>query len=169
MSLFLMLVLVVLLAAYWLIYQILPDHRRNSLIRPSLASGLLEAVNERRRESGMAMLEIDDQLSAVAENKAAHQVLTGLDDQGWDYPEEYAEMFGRSLLMEALIAGPAVKMGDRLGHQRELFDDAWVRCGIGVAGGASQQIVVALVLCRDAWDPVPDESAQRSLAGIIPR
>jgi len=155
------LVFVLLFAAatYWLITQILPERRLTRLIRPGLGDGLLEALNERRHDAGLPLLEIDPELATVAERKAAHQILTGHDEEGWEYPSEYKPMFGRSLLLEALIAGPAEMMSERLSKQSEIFDEEWVRCGIGVAGGASSQIVVALILCREAWEPAAEGAA----------
>ncbi|HCF99537.1 MAG TPA: hypothetical protein DEV93_03230 [Chloroflexi bacterium] len=154
MSIAILFVLLFVIAVYWFITQIMPERQRLSLLRPGLADGLLEKINDRRHERGLPMLEIDDSLMAVAETKATHQLMTGLDDEGWEYPSEYAEIFGKSLLMEALVAGPSTAMPDRLLRQREIFDGEWVRCGIGVAGGASNQVVVALILCRESWEPL---------------
>lgn len=159
MTLAVVFLLILIAAVYWLLTQILPERRLTQLVRPGLGNGLLETLNEKRHEKGLPLLEIDPELTMVAERKAAHQILTGLDEEGWEYPSEYKPMFGRSLLMEALIAGPAEVMSERLGRQREVFDEEWVRCGIGVAGGASQQIVVALILCREAWEPAAESAA----------
>jgi hypothetical protein len=163
MSVAILFVLLFVIAVYWFMTQVLPERQRLSLLRPGLADGLLEKVNEKRHTMGLPVLEMEEGLMVVAENKATHQVMTGLDDQGWEYPDEYAEMFGRSLLMEALIAGPSSVMGDRLVRQRDIFDGEWIRCGIGVAGGASNQVVVALILCRESWEPMAEMTRHRSL------
>lgn len=163
MSLALLCILLCAIAVYWVMTQILPERRRVSLLRPGLADGLLEHINERRHADGLPILEPDDDLMMVAENKATHQLLTGQSDEGWDYPPQYAAMFGRSLLMEALIIGPATAMSERLARQSELFDGEWISCGLGVAGGTSGQIVVAIVVCREAWEAMP-EASHRSLA-----
>jgi hypothetical protein len=163
MSLAILFVLLFVIAIYWFMTQVLPERQRVSLLRPALADGLLERINERRHDDGLPLLEMEEGLMVVAENKAAHQVLTGKDDEGWDYPGEYAEMFGRSLLMEALVAGPAAAMADRLLRQRDVFDGEWIRCGIGVAGGGSSQVVVALILCREPWEPMAEMTRARSL------
>jgi hypothetical protein len=73
-------------------------------------------------------------------------------------------MFGKSLLMEVLLEGHATAMPERLARQRDLFDGEWIRCGIGVAGGQSGTVAVALVLCREAWEPLPATAANRSIA-----
>ena len=66
--------------------------------------------------------------------------------------------------MEALLTGPLQKIIDRLPRQRDLSDADWVSCGIGVAGGQhDDKFVVALILCREAWDAVP-ESQMRGLS-----
>lgn len=163
MSIAILFVLLFIIAVYWFITQILPERQRLSLLRPALADGLLEKINDRRHEQGLPLLEIDDSLMAVAENKATHQLMTGEDEEGWDYPGEYLDLFGKSLLMEALVAGPATAMPDRLLRQRDIFDGEWVRCGIGVAGGASNQVVVALILCREPWEPLAETTRHRSL------
>jgi hypothetical protein len=163
MSLAILFVLLFVIAVYWFMTQILPERQRLSLLRPGLAEGLLEKINEKRHAMGLPVVEMEEGLMIVAENKATHQVMTGLDEEGWDYPGEYAEMFGRSLLMEALIAGPSTAMVDRLLRQRDIFDGEWIRCGIGVAGGASSQVVVALILCRESWEPMVEMTRQRSL------
>jgi len=108
---------------------------------------------------------MEEGLMLVAESKATHQVLTGRDDEGWEYPDDYHGMFGRSLLMETLLKGPSTTMPDRLLRMRDLFDGEWIRCGIGVAGSASGQVVVALILCREPWEPAVEEAraANRSL------
>lgn len=164
MSLVLLFLLFVILVVYWTMTQILPERRRISLLRPGLAGGLLEALNDRRHQQGLVMLEMDTDLMQVAENKATHQVLTNVTEDGWDYPSAYHGMFGRSLLMEMLFSGPAGDIGERLSRQRDLFDAEWLRCGIGVAGGASGQVVVALVVCREAWAPVAEAETHRPFA-----
>jgi hypothetical protein len=164
MSFFLLFALLIAVAAYWTITQILPARRQVSLIRQGLADGYLDHLNARRHEKGMAILEMDEDLVAVAERKAAHQLMTGRSAEGWDYPRAYSGMFGKSLLMEMLVEGPSATMVERLARLRDLFDAEWVRCGIGVAGGQSGEVVMAVVLCRDAWEPMPAVAAGRSLA-----
>lgn len=164
MSLPILFVLLIVVAIYWFMTQILPERRQVSVLRPGIADGLFDAINHRRHEMGLPILEMEEGLMIVAENKATHQLMTGKSDEGWEYPQEYSQMFGHSLLMEALVMGPAEKMGERLERQRDIFDGEWIRCGIGVAGGKSGHVVVALVLCREAWEPVPEVAAHRSLA-----
>lgn len=152
MSLVLLFLALVALSTYWVMTQILPERRRDALLRPGLADGLLDTLNDKRHALGLPLLELDEDLMAVAENKATHQFLTGIETEGWDYPSSFNGMFGRSLLIEVLLTGPAAAMGERLARQRDVFDGEWVTCGIGVAGGQSGQVVVALVLCREAWE-----------------
>jgi hypothetical protein len=97
----------------------------------------------------------------VAENKAVHQVMTGIDDEGWDYPASYADLLGRSLFMEMLFSGPFDAMAERLIRQRDAYDREWVRCGIGVAGGKSGQVAVAVILSREAWEPAVEATRTR--------
>jgi len=163
MSVAVVFVLLFVIGVYWFMTQIMPERKRLSLLRPALADGLLEKINDKRHAMGLPLLEMDQELMVVAENKATHQILTGHDDEGWDYPAEYAELFGRSLLMEALMAGPAVAMSERLLRQRDVFEGDWIRCGLGVAGGSSNQIVVALILCREAWEPMVEMARRRSM------
>jgi hypothetical protein len=151
------------IAVYWFMTQILPERQRLSLLRPALADGLLEKINDKRHALGLPLLEMEEGLMVVAENKATHQIMTGRDDEGWDYPSDYADMFGQSLLMEALMTGPSVAMAERLMRQRDVFEGDWIRCGIGVAGGASNQIVVALILCREPWEPMAEMAKRRSV------
>jgi hypothetical protein len=156
MSLGLILVFLVALAVYWFYTQIRPERQKQALLRRSLGDGLFETLNERRHGLGVPLLEPDDELMTVAESKAVHQVMTGQTDEGWDYPAEYRRMFGCSLLMEALIVGPAEHVVERLCRQKDALDGEWIRAGIGVAGGRSGELVVALVLCREAWEPAPE-------------
>ncbi len=165
MSVALLLVLIVVVSVYWFITQVRPEHRKSALVRSGLSDGLLAHLNERRHARGLPILELDDDLAIVAENKAVHQIMTGQSNEGWDYPEEYRGMFGRSLLMEALLTGSAETMADRLVRQRDVFDGEWVRCGIGCAGGRSGQVVVAVILCREAWEPVPEVAQARGFIG----
>lgn len=163
MSLALLLLLIVVISIYWFVTQIRPEQQKSTLIRHGLGEGLLADLNERRHTRGLPILEVDEDLTVVAESKAVHQIMTGRSDEGWEYPEEYQGMFGRSLLMEALLAGSADTMADRLARQRDVFDGEWVRCGIGCAGGQSGQVVVAVILCREAWEPMTEGSQARSL------
>ncbi|GAC1444249.1 MAG: hypothetical protein NVSMB52_03390 [Chloroflexota bacterium] len=163
MSILVLFLLLVGVSVYWFLTQIRPEQHQLSLLRPDVADGLIESVNNKRHELGLPILELDEDLMVVAENKAIHQLMTGKSDEGWDYPAEYAGMFGHSLLMEALVTGPADKMSHRLERERDLFDGEWIRCGLGCAGGRSGQVVVTLVLCREAWEPMPEVAAHRSL------
>lgn len=163
MSVALLMLLIVVISVYWFVTQVRPEQQKSTLIRHGLGEGLLADLNERRHQRGLPILELDEDLAVVAEDKAVHQVMTGRSDEGWEYPDEYRGMFGRSLLMEALLAGPADTMGDRIARQPDVFDGEWIRCGIGCAGGQSGQVVVALILCREAWEPVPDVARARSL------
>lgn len=163
MSLVVLVALLVLVLAYWLVTQILPERERNTLLRPTLGSALIDTVNEQRHKKGLPMLELDDGLCAVAENKAVHQIMTGISEEGWDYPVDYSDLFGRSLLMESMVMGSLETIPDRLRRQRDLFDGEWVSCGVGVAGGKSEQVVVALILCREAWEPAMEAVRQPSM------
>ncbi|MGH2441791.1 MAG: hypothetical protein ACRDFX_01340 [Chloroflexota bacterium] len=163
MTIPLLLVLLVIIGAYWTKTQILPERRRVNLLRPALADGLLDGMNDLRHAQGLPILELDEELLEVAESKATHQFMTGIEDEGWNYPGRYARLFGKSLLMEMVIVGPAATMGERLAAQTDAFDGEWIRCGIGVAGGQSDRIAVAMVFCRDAWDAVPESTGHRSL------
>jgi len=156
MSFYVLVFLLLVIGAYWVMTQVMPERKKVSLLRPGLGDGLLSQINELRHERGLPILEADPELVSVAERKATHQIMTGQSDDGWEYPREYEAMFGRSLLMEALVMGPAVTIGERLGRQRELFDGEWIRAGIGVAGGQSNQLVVAIVMCREAWEPMTE-------------
>jgi hypothetical protein len=162
-SLPILVVLLIAISSYWVMTQILPERKRASLQRPGIAEGLLSRINDRRRAERLPVLELDEDLAMVAENKATHQVLTGRSDEGWEYPDEYAGMLGRSLVMEALFEGRVATLEDRVVRQRDLLDDEWVRCGIGVASSAPGEAVVALVLCREAWGPAGQSAAHRSL------
>lgn len=163
MSLIVLFLALVALFIYWAMTQILPERRRDSLLRPALADGLLDTLNDKRHAMGLSLLEMDDDLMVVAENKATHQFLTGVETEGWDYPSSFNGLFGRSLLIEVLLTGPAAVMGERLARQRDIFDGEWVTCGIGVAGGQSGQVVVAIVLCREAWEMAGAVTPERSL------
>lgn len=162
MSLLLLFLALVAIAVYWVMTQILPERRRVSFLRPSLADGLLDHLNEKRHQLGLPLLELDEDLMQVAESKATHQFMTGVVEDGWDYPTTYARMFGKSLLMEMLLMGPASTMAERLLKQSDVLDGEWLLGGIGVAGGPSGQIVLAMVLCREAWEPVAEVAARRS-------
>ena len=162
MPLSLLFVLLFGIVLYWAVTQVLPERKKASLLRPALADGVLSALNEQRIQKGHLMLEWDDELAAVAENKATHQLLTGRDEEGWDYPPAYSDMLGRSLLLEALFTGPLQKVIDQIGRQRDLSGADWVSCGIGVAGGQyDDRFVVALIVCREAW-----EAASESRRGL---
>jgi hypothetical protein len=163
MSFILLFGLLLAVSVYWCVTQILPERRKSSLLRPGLAEGLVTRLNEKRRSMGLPLLELDEDLMDVAENKASHQLVTGRSEEGWEYPDEYSELFGRSLLMETLLSGPSSIMADRLLKQRDVLDGEWIRCGIGVAGGTSSNVVVAMVLCREPWDLAPEVSRHRSL------
>lgn len=167
MSITLIFLLLFALLVYWLLTQILPERRKLSLLRPGLGDGLLDNLNEQRHQQGLPLLELDPDLTIVAEDKAVHQLMTGLSDEGWTYPDEYSDMFGQSLLMEMLFTGPMETMLDRMYRQRDLDDGEWVRCGIGVAGSQSGQVVVALILCREAWEPLAEVN-RRLLADRLP-
>jgi hypothetical protein len=162
MSFILLFGLLLAVSVYWCVTQIMPEHRKSSLLRPGLAEGLVTSLNQKRHALGLPMLELDDDLMDVAEGKASHQLLTGRSDEGWEYPDEYADLFGRSLIMETLLTGPSTLMADRLLKQRDVLDGEWIRCGIGVAGGTSANVVVALVLCREPWDMAPQPAPRRS-------
>lgn len=153
MTLVLLFLGLIVISVYWFMTQIRPEQQRTSLLRPGYADGLLEKINAERHSRGLSLLELDEGLLGVAENKATHQLLTGVDDEGWDYPREYAHMMGKSLFLEALFTATPHTMGDRLARQTELFENDWICCGIGVAGGNSGKIVCAVVLCRETWDP----------------
>jgi hypothetical protein len=153
----LLFILLIALGIYWFVTQILPERQRAALLRPAVAMGLLGTLNERRHAQGQAILELDEELALVAERKVLHQLTTGDTQGGWEYPSHYAGMLGLSLLMEALITGPAETMATRLSRQPEIFDDEWVRCGIAAAAAEGGRIVVALVLCREAWEPATEE------------
>jgi hypothetical protein len=163
MSFILLFGLLLAVSAYWCFTQIMPERRKSSLLRPGLAEGLVTRLNEKRHSMGLPLLELDEDLMDVAENKASHQLITGRSEEGWEYPDEYADLFGRSLLMETLLSGPSSIMADRLLKQRDVLDGEWIRCGIGVAGGTSSNVVVAMVLCREPWDLAPQANHHRSL------
>lgn len=162
MSLPILFVLLIAIAIYWVMTQILPERKRVSLLRPGLADGLLDNLNEQRHAQGLMILEMDGDLMEVAENKATHQFMTGVSEEGWEYPSAYAGMFGQSLLIEVLLTGPAATMGEQIARQRDMFDEEWISCGIGVAGGQSGHVVVAMVLCREAWEMSTAGTGQRS-------
>lgn len=158
MSLSLLFIVIFGIMLYWAVTQVLPERRRNSLLRPGLADGVLGAINVRRQEWDLPLLEWDDDLAAVAENKATHQLLTGRDDEGWDYPVSHADLLGRSLLMETLFTGPLDQVIERMARQRDMRDVEWVSCGIGVAGSHAGEMVVAMILCREAWEPATESA-----------
>lgn len=163
MSIILIFLLCFAVLVYWLMTQILPERQKVSLLRPNLGEGMLDSINELRHKRGLPLLEMDEGLMWVAENNAIHQFMTGQDNEGWDYPNEYTPLFGRSLLMEALFTGPTTEIIERLARQKDIFDGEWIGCGIGVAGGKSGRVVVALILCREAWEPATETSRARSL------
>ncbi|HEX6510016.1 MAG TPA: hypothetical protein VF221_20500 [Chloroflexota bacterium] len=163
MTFILIFALLLAVSVYWCVTQIMPERRKNSLLRPGLAEALVASLNEKRHKLGLPLLEMDEDLMLVAENKASHQLLTGRSEEGWEYPSEYESMFGRSLLMETLISGKATTMGERLASQRDVLDGEWIRCGIGVAGGTSANVVVAVILCREPWEPMAEVARHRSL------
>lgn len=166
MPLSLLFVLLFGVVLYWAVTQVMPERKRASMLRPGLADGVLSALNDLRVRRDLPMLDWDDELAAVAENKATHQLLTGRDEEGWDYPPGYQDLLGKSLLMEALFTGPLQKIIDQLPRQRDLAGADWVSCGIGVAGGQyDDKVVVALIVCREAWEPVTQ--SRRSLAESI--
>jgi hypothetical protein len=161
MSLSLLFILLFAIVLYWAVTQVLPERKRNSMLRPGLSDAVLGAINAKRQEQDLPLLEWDDELAAVAENKATHQLLTGRDEEGWDYPPSFADLLGRSLLMEALFKGPLDQVVEGIARQRELRDPDWVCCGVGVAGtqslpGHTADVVVTLILCREAWEPAPE-------------
>jgi hypothetical protein len=163
MSLSLLFVLLFGIILYWAITQVLPERRKASLLRPALADGVLSALNDARAKAELPLLEWDDGLAAVAENKATHQLLTGRDEEGWDYPPSYADLLGQSLIMEALFCGPLQGVIDRMLRQRDIQGPDWIACGIGVASvESSEQVVVALIFCREAWEAAA-ETAHRGL------
>jgi hypothetical protein len=164
LSLLILVALATALAVYWYKFQIQPDRQREALLRHGLGEGLLTALNESRHEKGLPLLEVDDDLMDVAEGKAVHQVRTGASEDGWEYPAEYRTMFGRSLLMETLLVGRADTMKEKLLRQAAVMDGEWIRCGIGAAGGQSGRVIVAMVLCREAWEPVPEVAQNRPFA-----
>lgn len=153
MSLVVLFLLLIVVLAYWFLTQIMPEREKDSLLRPTLSEAFLESVNNLRHRRGLPILEMDDVLCGVAESKAVHEIMTGRSDEGWDYPEEYDDLLGRSLLMESLVIGEVTTIPERLARYRDLFDGEWITCGIGVAGGKSDHVVVALILCREAWEP----------------
>jgi len=155
MSFTLIFFLLLVISVYWIWTQVVPERQKEMRLRPTLALGVLEKLNQQRREMGLPLLEVDETLTTVAENKAAHQLATGISDEGWDYPSAYQGMFGQSLLMEALVEAPSTAVAERLMHQRDIFDGEWIRCGLGIAGDRDQ-VVAALVLCRQAWEPVAE-------------
>ena len=164
MSLTLLFILIFAVVLYWAVTQVLPERKRTSLLRPGLADGILSVVNERRVRRGTAMLQWDDGLAEVAENKATHQVMTGKDGEGWEYPSEYEGLLGRSLLIEALYQGPFDIVLDQVKKTRDMAESDWVSCGIGVAGKPNGDVAVALILCREAWEASPEAVPGSALA-----
>jgi hypothetical protein len=167
MSLSLLFVLLFGIVLYWAITQVLPERRKASLLRPALADGVLSALNDARVKAELPLLEWDDGLAAVAENKATHQLLTGRDEEGWDYPPSYAELLGQSLIMEALFTGPLQQVIDRAVRQRDIQAPDWLACGIGVASvESSEQVVVALIFCREAWETAAETNRRGLTEGL---
>lgn len=167
MSLSLLFVLLFGIVLYWAITQVLPERRKASLLRPALADGVLSALNEARVKAELPPLEWDDGLAAVAENKATHQLLTGRDEEGWDYPPSYAELLGQSLIMEALFTGPLQQVIHRAVRQRDIQAPDWLACGIGVASvESSEQVVVALIFCREAWETAAETNRRGLTEGL---
>lgn len=161
MPLSLLFILLFAIVLYWAVTQVLPERKRNSMLRPALSDAVLGAINARREEWDLPQLEWDDELAAVAENKATHQLLTGRDEEGWDYPPSFADLMGQNLFMEALFKGSLDTVINRIARQRELRDGEWIACGIGVAGtqtlpGGTTEVVVALILCREQWEAAPE-------------
>jgi hypothetical protein len=156
MSLSILFILIFAVVLYWAVTQVLPERKRTSLLRPGLADGILSVINERRVKRELPLLDWDEGLIEVAENKAAHQVMTGDEAQGWEYPTEYQGMLGRSLLVEALYQGPFDIVLDQVKRTRDMVDSDWVTCGIGVAGKPNGDVVAAIILCREAWEAAPE-------------
>jgi hypothetical protein len=156
MSVTILFILIFAVVLYWAVTQVLPERKRTSLLRPGLADGILSVINERRLKRELPLLEWDEGLIEVAENKAAHQVMTGDESEGWEYPAEYQGMLGRSLLVEALYQGPFDIILDQVKRTRDMSDSDWVSCGIGVAGKPNGDVVVAVILCREAWEAAPE-------------
>lgn len=156
MSVTILFILIFAVVLYWAVTQVLPERKRTSLLRPGLADGILSVINERRLKRELPLLEWDEGLIEVAENKAAHQVMTGDESEGWEYPAEYQGMLGRSLLVEALYQGPFDIVLDQVKRTRDVCDADWVTCGIGVAGKPNGDVVAAVILCREAWEAAPE-------------
>jgi hypothetical protein len=156
MSVTILFILIFAVVLYWAVTQVLPERKRTSLLRPGLADGILSVINERRLKRELPLLDWDEGLIEVAENKAAHQVMTGDENEGWEYPAEYQGMLGRSLLVEALYQGPFDIVLDQVRRTRDMCDADWVTCGIGVAGKPNGDVVAAVILCREAWEAAPE-------------
>ncbi|HEX8919204.1 MAG TPA: hypothetical protein VF898_11930, partial [Chloroflexota bacterium] len=60
MSVTVIFVLLFAVLVYWLYTQILPEQQKSSLLRPNLGEGLVSHLNERRRERGLPLLEMDE-------------------------------------------------------------------------------------------------------------
>ncbi|PZS10492.1 MAG: hypothetical protein DLM70_00480, partial [Chloroflexi bacterium] len=81
MSFFLIFAVVLVIGLYWVMTQVRRSGKREAaLLRPGVAEGLMEGMNLRRREHGLPILEWEENLTVVAENKAVHQLLTGRDE-----------------------------------------------------------------------------------------
>jgi hypothetical protein len=165
MSFSLLFILIFAVVLYWAVTQVLPERKRTSLLRPGLADGILSVVNEKRLKRDLHLLDWDEGLIEVAENKAAHQVMTENEAEGWDYPPEYEGMLGRSLLVEALYQGPFDIVLDQVKRTRDMCDADWLSCGIGVAGKPNGDVVVAVILCREAWEVATESVPGASLGG----
>jgi hypothetical protein len=163
MSVTILFILIFAVVLYWAVTQVLPERKRTALLRPGLADGILSVINERRLKRELPLLDWDEGLIEVAENKAAHQVMTGNEAEGWEYPAEYQGMLGHSLLVEALYQGPFDTVLEQVRRTRDVSDADWVTCGIGVAGKSNGDVVAAVILCREAWEPATESAPGSAL------